>query len=151
MVAGKTVGGTCLYPENNRLDRLEALRRYTQGSAWFSGEETRKGAIVPGQLADLAVLTSDYFTVSEEEIKAIESTLTIVDGKAVYGTGPFASLAPPPLPLMPDWSPVKTYGGYHRSSAQPANQAMAGHNLMALLAPCSGALWGAMGCDCFVF
>ena len=69
LVAGKTVGGTSLYPEANRLDRLEALRRYTLGSAWFSGEEEKKGAIVPGQLADLAVLSADYFSVPEEEIK----------------------------------------------------------------------------------
>ena len=73
LVAGKTVGGTALYPEANRLDRMEALRRYTVGSAWFSGEEDKKGAIVPGQLADLAVLSADYFSVPEEEIKGIES------------------------------------------------------------------------------
>ena len=78
MVAGKTVGGTLLYPEANRLDRLEALRRYTLGSAWFSGEEDKKGAIAPGHLADLAVLSADYFSVPEEEIKRIESVLTIV-------------------------------------------------------------------------
>ena len=42
MVAGKTVGGTQLYPEANRLSRAEALRRYTLGSAWFSGEEDRR-------------------------------------------------------------------------------------------------------------
>src|SRR5262245_200597 len=39
MTAGRTVGGTLLYSEANRLDRAEALRRYTLGSAWFSGEE----------------------------------------------------------------------------------------------------------------
>ena len=115
MVAGKTVGGTALYPEANRLDRMEALRRYTVGSAWFSGEEDKKGAIVPGQLADLAVLSADYFSVPEEEIKGIESVLTLVGGKVVYGAGEFAGLAPPPLPVLPDWSPVKAYGGYHQA------------------------------------
>src|SRR5213078_2480989 len=102
MVAGKTVGGTPLYPEGNRLDRLEALRRYTVGSAWFSGEEDHKGALAPGLLADLAVLSADYFSVPEEEIKGIESVLTMVGGKVVYGAGEFASLAPPPLPVLPD-------------------------------------------------
>src|SRR5471032_1354754 len=111
MVAGKTVGGTTLYPETNRLDRMEALRRYTLGSAWFSGEEDKKGAIVQGNLADLAVLSSDYFSVPEEEIKGIESVLTLVGGKVVYGAGEFVKLAPPPLPVLPDWSPVKVYGG----------------------------------------
>src|SRR6202011_6037988 len=69
LVAGKTVGGSALYPEANRLDRREALRRYTVGSAWFSGEEDKKGSIEVGKLADLAVLSADYFSVPEEEIK----------------------------------------------------------------------------------
>src|SRR5687768_8765117 len=78
LVSGKTVGGTPLYPEANRLDRTEALRRYTVGSAWFSGEEDRKGSIEVGKLADLAVLSADYFQVPEEKIKRIESLLTVV-------------------------------------------------------------------------
>jgi hypothetical protein len=115
MVAGKTVGGTPLYPEANRLDRTEALRRYTLGSAWFSGEEDKKGSIEVGKLADLAVLSADYFSVREEEIKRIESVLTIVGGKVVYGAGEFEPLAPPSLPASPDWSPVNVYGGYHQT------------------------------------
>jgi predicted amidohydrolase YtcJ len=121
LVAGKTVGGTALYPEANRLDRTEALRRYTLGSAWFSGEENKKGSVEVGKLADLAVLSADYFSVPEEEIKRIESVLTVVGGKVVYGAGQFERLAPPPLPVSPDWSPVKVYGGYHQAQvAQPA-------------------------------
>jgi predicted amidohydrolase YtcJ len=118
LVAGKTVGGTPLYSEANRLDRTEGLRRYTVGSAWFSGEEDKKGSIEVGKLADLAVLSADYFSVPEEEIKGIESVLTIVGGKMVYGAGEFALLAPPPLPVSPGWSPVGVYGGSHQ--AQPA-------------------------------
>jgi predicted amidohydrolase YtcJ len=117
MVAGKTVGGTPLYAEANRLDRAEALRRYTVGSAWFSGEEDKKGSVEVGKLADLAVLSSDYFSVPEEEIKSIESVLTVVGGKVVYGAGEFERLAPPPLPVSPDWSPVKIYGGYHQAQS----------------------------------
>ena len=59
MVTGKTVGGAVLYPEANRLSRREALRLWTVGSSWFSNEDGKKGAIVPGQLADLAVLSAD--------------------------------------------------------------------------------------------
>lgn len=61
LITGKTVGGMALYPENNRLDRQEALRLYTVGSSWFSSEEEKKGSIAPGQLADLAVLSADFF------------------------------------------------------------------------------------------
>jgi predicted amidohydrolase YtcJ len=160
MVAGKTVGGTPLYPEANRLDRLEALRRYTVGSAWFSGEEDRKGALVPGQLADLAVLSADYFAVPEDEIKRIESVLTLVGGKVVYGAGEFAGLAPPPPPVLPDWSPVKAYGGYHQAQRPAAGDSHACahggdgllHRLLKWLPRAErGPLWGRLGCECFAF
>lgn len=90
LVAGKTLGGAKLYPEANRLDRMTALRLFTVGSSWFSSEDGKKGAIIPGQLADLAILSADYFSVPEEQIKQIESVLTIVDGKVVFGAGEFA-------------------------------------------------------------
>jgi predicted amidohydrolase YtcJ len=117
LVTGKTVGGTALYPERNRLDRMEALRLYTVGSSWFSSEDGQKGAIVPGQLADLAVLSADYFTIPDEQITRLESVLTLVGGRVVYGAGASAHFAPPPLPVSPDWSPVATYGGYPRQAA----------------------------------
>jgi len=112
LVTGKTVGGTRLYPESNRLSRMESLRLYTVGSAWFSNEENKKGSIESGKLADLVVLSSDYFTIPEEEIKHIESLLTIMDGKIVYGAGAFKDLAPALLPVTPSWSPVAKFGGY---------------------------------------
>ena len=112
LVAGKTVGGMPLYSDENQLDRSEALRRYTQGSSWFSDEEGKKGSLMTGQLADLAVLTDDYFSVAEEKIKEIESVMTIVGGKIVYATGDFTSHDPTPIPVMPEWSPVRAFGGY---------------------------------------
>jgi hypothetical protein len=162
LAAGKTVGGMPLYPEANRLDRTEALRRYTLGSAWFSGEEDKKGAIASGQLADLAVLSADYFSVPEEEIKGIESVLTLVGGNVVYGAGEFTGLAPAPLPVLPDWSPVATYGGYHRAHRPEvaANRAYAcSHGTHWLLHRILGRkrrerpepLWGGLGCECFAF
>ncbi|WP_019508562.1 amidohydrolase [Pleurocapsa sp. PCC 7319] len=116
LVAGKTVGGTTIYPEANRLDRLEALGLYTTAAAWFDNQEGNKGAIVPGQLADLAVLSEDYFSIPENRIKHLESVLTIVDGKPVYATEEFSNLSPQPLPVSPNWSPVKYFGGYHNDS-----------------------------------
>src|SRR5437762_4920423 len=120
LITGKTVGGTALYPENHRLEQMEALRLYTVGSSWFSSEEGKKGSITPGQLADIAVLSADYFSIPEEQIKQLESVLTIVGGKVVYAATEFARLSPPPLPVSPDWSPVKTYGGYWACSSQMA-------------------------------
>ncbi len=164
LVTGKTVGGTALYPETNRLERMEALRLYTVGSTWFSGETDQKGAIVPGQLADLAVLSADYFSIPEEEIKRLESVLTLVGGKVVYGAGEFARLAPPPLPVMPEWSPVAAYGGYARPAAPAASgghvHAHASSTLSAVHAGVRAKTqqWGRavsglweLGCDCFAF
>ena len=121
LVTGRTVGGTVALPGARiGLDRAEALRLYTLGSSWFSGEEEKKGAIVPGQLADLAVLSADYFSVAEQEITRIESVLTMVGGKVVYGTGEFAPLAPPLPPVSPSWSPAGTYGGYGAPASRVA-------------------------------
>jgi len=112
LITGKTVGGTTLYTEANRLDRMDALRLWTAGSAWFSSEQGRKGALIPGQLADLAVLSADYFSIPDEDIKRLESVLTLVGGKAVHAAAEFAALAPPALPVLPAWSPVAKFGGY---------------------------------------
>ncbi|TMA53604.1 MAG: amidohydrolase [Deltaproteobacteria bacterium] len=162
LVSGKTVGGTALYPEANRLERMEALRLYTVGSSWFSGEVGQKGAIVPGQLADLAVLSADYFSIPEEEIKRLESMLTLVGGKVVYGAGEFARLAPPPLPVLPAWSPVATYGGYAHPGAHAVSEghvharAVSVSALTGMRAKAQqwrravSGLWE-WGCDCFAF
>ena len=112
LVSGKTVAGAALQSGANRLDRREALELYTAGSSWFSGDTGKKGSLAVGQLADLAVLSDDYFSVAEEAIKDIQSVLTVVDGKVVHAAAEFASLQPPALPVLPEWSPVAAYGGY---------------------------------------
>jgi predicted amidohydrolase YtcJ len=160
LITGKTIGGLSLYPEENRLNREEALKLYTMGSSWFSTEDGKKGALAPGQLADLAVLSGDYFSVPEEEIKHIESVLTIVGGKVVYASDEFSKLAPPALPVSPTWSPVKEYGGY----ANGSNEALRASHSRALSAVCPESstknhhvsvlgdleIWH-LGCDCFAF
>lgn len=172
MVTGKTVGGASMYPDKNCLSREEALRLYTQGSSWFSSESGKKGAVAPGQLADLAVLTDDYMSVPQEEIKAIESVLTIVGGRIVHATEEFAPHAPPPIPVLPEWSPVMVFGGYgapldmrkaaragvpvaHEHSHECREHGCA-HALQQLFSAAETArnryadFWG-LGCDCFAF
>ena len=119
LVTGKTVGGTVLHDAEDCLSREEALRLYTHGSAWFSNEDRNKGRLTVGSFADLAVLSEDYFTVEPDEIRKIESLLTMVGGKVVYGTDKYASLAPELPPVSPDWSPVAHYGGYDNSQTVP--------------------------------
>lgn len=154
LVTGKTVGGMGLYPQANLLSREEALRLYTLGSAWFSREEQAKGRIAVGQFADLVVLSDDYFNVAAERIRGIESELTIVSGKVVYAAEPFANLAPPALPVLPDWSPVAKFGGHWRGS-QVAGGAAAACSLAGLRdQPCLGhdALTSPVGaCSCWAF
>ena len=161
LITGKTIGGLGLYPKENRLNREEALKLYTMGSSWFSTEDGKKGALVPGQLADLAVLSADYFSIPQEEIKQLESVLTIVGGKIVYAAGEFSKLAPPALPASPSWSPVNAYGGYakdqpelvgvsHRGSCSHTETSQHGRARSHLAVLDDLGLWG-LGCDCFAF
>jgi predicted amidohydrolase YtcJ len=143
MVTSKTVGGSVLHDEADRLTREEALRLYTHGSAWFSGEDDRKGRLMPGSYADMAVLSGDYFAVAEDEIRGLESLMTIVSGRVVYGAGEFASLAPATPPVSPDWSPVAKFGGYNNSKPTPP-----AHQHLPVMAA-DGRVWET-GCSCGV-
>jgi len=112
MITGKTVSGAQLYPRANCLDRETALRMWTENTTWFSNEEGKKGRIQVGQLADLIVPDKDFYACAESEIWDLTSDLTVVGGEIVYAKGVFASHDTPPPPAMPDWSPVRRYGGY---------------------------------------
>ncbi|WP_025120972.1 MULTISPECIES: amidohydrolase [unclassified Serratia (in: enterobacteria)] len=171
LVSGRTVGGMAMYDDHARLDPETALMLWTQGSAWFSTEQGKKGQIKVGQLADMAVLSEDYFSVPEEQIKGIESVMTVVDGKVVYAAGSFSPLSPPPLPVLPEWSPVVNVPGHYRS-APPVATSRVGVSSQAhqCCGPCGvhahqhdiarrssitigddNAFWGAFGCSCFAF
>jgi predicted amidohydrolase YtcJ len=113
-VTGKTAGGLQIWKDEDRLSRYQALKLMTTGSAWMSGEEKIKGTIKRGQYADLVVLPEDYFTIDAERIKRLESVLTVVNGKVVYGAGAYAPLAPQLPAVSPAWSPVAVYGGYQQ-------------------------------------
>jgi predicted amidohydrolase YtcJ len=111
-VTGKTIGGYQFWPAKDVLSRYEALQLYTSGSAWFSGEENLKGKINKGQYADLVILNADYFSIPVDDIRDIQSLLTLVNGKVVYATGAYKHLCPVIPEVVPSWSPVKYYGGY---------------------------------------
>jgi predicted amidohydrolase YtcJ len=164
LVTGRTVGGMSLYPHRNCLDRETALRMWSENVTWFSNEEGRKGRIQVGQLADLIVPDRDYFSCPEVEIADITSLLTVVGGRVVYGSGGFARFddqAPPPA--MPDWSPVRVYGGYGawgdpmQRVAAPActrhcnvhnHDHAAGWSANLPIADFKS-FWGALGCSCW--
>lgn len=115
LLTGQTIGGLQFWPKDQVLDRFTALQLYTSGSAWFTGEEQLKGKIIKGMYADMTVLTGDYFTVKPDDVRQIESLLTIVNGKVVYAAGEYKSLDPAVPEVIPAWSPVKYYGGYQKN------------------------------------
>ena len=92
MLDGKTISGVAMRAPEELPTRIDALRLYTQGSAWFSFEESARGALAVGQLADLAVLSDDYLSVPIDQIGGLTSLLTMVDGRIVYANGPFVAL-----------------------------------------------------------
>lgn len=107
MTTGLSRGGMRMYDDANLLTREEALRLWTIGSAWFTGDAGKKGAITPGQFADFAVLDRDCFSVTDAEIASLKSELTVVGGQVVYGAGIFARDDLKHIPeVSPDWSPV---------------------------------------------
>jgi len=173
LVTGKTVGGMQLYPQRNCLDREAALRMWTENVTWFSNEVGKKGRIEAGQLADLIVPDRDYFACAESEIADTTALLTVVGGKVVYGAGEFASYdqsAPPPA--MPDWSPVRRFGGYGNWASRRARRCKATLRQAAAACACANdcnvhghqhatawssklpiadlkGFWGALGCACW--
>jgi predicted amidohydrolase YtcJ len=173
LVTGKTVGGLQMYPRRNCLDRETALRMWSESVTWFSNEEGKKGRIEAGQFADLIVPDRDFFACADDEIADTTSLLTVVGGKVVYGTGEFASFddsAPPPA--MPDWSPVRRFGGFAAWKNASGNDEVALQQLAAASCGCATAcgvhghaharawtanaptsdlrgFWGALGCSCW--
>ena len=79
-------GSTVLNPDEC-LTIMEALRIYTYNGAYAHFEETDKGSIEDGKLADLAILSRDILTAPPEEIRHITADMTVVDGKVVHEVG----------------------------------------------------------------
>ena len=92
MLDGLTVDRVETRGPDQLPNREQALRIYTEGSAWFAHDENRRGRLMPGMLADLAVLSDDYFTVPVSDIAKIRSLLTMVGGEIVYASGSFSGL-----------------------------------------------------------
>lgn len=161
LTTGRTVGGTALYGDENLLNREEALRLYTHGSAWFSGDQDRKGTLEPGQLGDLAILSHDYFSVPDQQLAQITSVMTVLGGRVVYGAEEFSGFDPGVPEVSPDWSPVRQFGGYQTGTLPMAcgcgeglkkavHAALHGFGLESKSKPMGYDVFGG-GCACWAF
>jgi len=167
LTTGKTTGGLALYDEDKLVSREQALRLWTEGSAWFSGEQEKKGTLAVGSYADMAVLSADYMTVPAEEIRQIHSLLTVVGGKIVFAQDKFQDLSPAFPPASPSWSPVNFEASPAMRQNAPIHSherachdacgnhcGMHGHDhqiawARPIPAADKKAFWGALGCSCF--
>ncbi|WP_339859928.1 amidohydrolase [Thalassospira alkalitolerans] len=167
LTTGKTTGGLALYDEDKLVSREQALRLWTEGSAWFSGEQGSKGTLAVGKYADLAVLSADFMTVPAEDIRQIQSVMTVVGGKIVFAQGKFQDLSPALPPASPSWSPVNHEASpamrqnapiqTHERACHDAcgnHCGMHGHDhqiawARPIPAADKKAFWGALGCSCF--
>src|SRR5688500_319925 len=82
-VTRKTKDGSIFYGDQT-MTRAQALKSYTWNGAYAAKEETLKGSIAAGKLADITVLSKDIMTVPDDEIPATTAVYTIVGGKVAY-------------------------------------------------------------------
>jgi predicted amidohydrolase YtcJ len=82
-VTRKGSSGTAYGPEES-ITMPEAIRMYTANGAWLTFEESIKGTLEPGKLADMIVLDTDPLTASAEQVLNAKVDLTVLGGKVVY-------------------------------------------------------------------
>ena len=85
-VTRRMANGQVFYGDQ-KMDRMEALKSYTILNAYAAFEESVKGSLTVGKLADITVLSKDITTVPDDEITSAKVMYTIVGGKVVYSLG----------------------------------------------------------------
>jgi predicted amidohydrolase YtcJ len=82
-VTRKTKDGSVFYGDQ-KMTRAQALKSYTWNGAYAAKEDTLKGSITAGKLADITVLSKDIMTIPDDDIPSTQAVYTIVGGKVVY-------------------------------------------------------------------
>ena len=67
----------------------QALHAQIVAPAWLSGDERRRGRLLPGMLADLVVLDRDPFAVEPEELRELQVVATMVGGRWTHNPPPW--------------------------------------------------------------
>ena len=83
LVTRHALDGSYIAPDQ-AISRLEAVHAYTTGGTWLTREETLKGTLEPGKVADLIATDRDFFTEPEDTLKEIKTTMTMVGGNVVF-------------------------------------------------------------------
>ncbi|MCU1348279.1 MAG: putative secreted protein, partial [Acidobacteria bacterium] len=78
---GTPAGGW--YP-SQKLTLAEAIRGFTSDAAYAAFEETTRGTIEPGKLADLTIVDGDLFAMPESRLFDAKVRMTVVGGVVVY-------------------------------------------------------------------
>ena len=94
LVDGRDVAGRPTRGSDRLLTRQQALDLYTSGSAWFAHDETTRGRIAVGMLADVVVLNDNYLKIPVSQIHSLHSVLTLLGGDVVFAAEDFTSLMP---------------------------------------------------------
>ena len=83
MTTGRNNAGAMLNP-GQTISRLQALPAVYMRSAYLSFDDDKLGSLEKGKLADLAVLSDNPLTVSDDRFRRISSVLTLQAGRIVY-------------------------------------------------------------------
>ena len=104
----QTRQGSVIHPEE-QLSREQAIRLYTYNNAWLHREETQKGTLEAGKLADLVVLDTDILKCPVDQVRNTKALMTMVDGKVVWEARlpflPATETLNPAITLVPTNSP----------------------------------------------
>jgi predicted amidohydrolase YtcJ len=73
-----------VFGDREKISRMEALRGYTIGGAYLTREESQKGSLEPGKLADFIVLSGNLLAVPDEQILQTNVLKTYLGGELVY-------------------------------------------------------------------
>jgi predicted amidohydrolase YtcJ len=79
---GKNPGG---WISEEKITLPEAIEAYTMGAAFAEFQDSEKGSISPGKLADMVIVGDNIFELKPEAIRNVKVKTTIVGGKVVYG------------------------------------------------------------------
>ena len=78
--------GELFYPAQ-KMSRSEAIKSYTINNAYAAFEESEKGSLEVGKLADIAVLSDNILDISDDRLSTVKVEMTILGGRIVYSRG----------------------------------------------------------------